>query len=121
MNSKPDFVAAAKSFQPLRDNCAARREQFLLRQFGDFSEVPASITARGMQEQILDGDDAEPGELRLARSPPTPQSDVTGILSGAIMFSGGDIARTIQTGWKRIKRNPRKAPEDWRTPRRFAF
>ena len=32
-----------------------------------------------------------------ARSAPTPQTELTGAASGETWFSGGDIARTIQT------------------------
>jgi len=50
---KNGFVAAAKAFQPLRDNRAARCERFVLRQFGDLAEVAAVfVTARCVQEQI---------------------------------------------------------------------
>jgi hypothetical protein len=37
-----------------------------------------------------------------ARSVPTPQSEVMGFFSGEILFSGGDIARTIQTVHRRF-------------------
>ena len=71
---KNGFAAAAKTFQSLRDNRAARRERFVLRQFGDFAEMPAVfVTARRVQEQIFNRENAEPGKLRRAFAANAPK------------------------------------------------
>ena len=71
---KNGFAAAAKTPETQRDNRAARRGRFVLRQFGDFAEMPAVfVTPRPVQQQILDGVDVEARQLRRAFRTNTPK------------------------------------------------
>ena len=71
---KNGFAAAAKTFEAERDDRAARRGRFVLRQFGDFAEMPAVfVTPRPVQQQILDGENVQPRQLRRAFRADAPE------------------------------------------------
>ena len=71
---KNGFAAAAKTPEAGRDDRAARRGGFVLRQFGNFMEVPAVFVTPGpVQQQILDGVNVEARELRRAFAANAPQ------------------------------------------------
>jgi hypothetical protein len=96
---KNGFIAAAKTLESERDDFSARRERFVLGEFGNFSEMPAVFVTLGpVQQQIFNRENFQPRELRRAFRADAPKRSVaTGFFSGEILFSGGDIGRTIQT------------------------
>jgi len=108
---KNGFAAAAKTLEAGRDNRAAGRGGFVLRQFGDLAEMPAVlVTPRPCRSKSSTVRMSSRASCT-ARSAPTPQSELTGLrntgvasspqagaASGEVLDSGSDIARTIQTG-----------------------
>src|SRR5208283_5724172 len=71
---KDRFAAAAKPFEAGRNDRAACGGRFLHRQFGDGAEMAAVLVSPWpVQEQILDGVNAEPRELCRAFAADTPK------------------------------------------------
>ena len=71
---KNGFAAAAKTLEPERDDFSARRERFVFRKFGNFSEMPAVFVTLGpVQQQIFNRENFQPRELRRAFRADAPE------------------------------------------------